>query len=148
MRRDILKEQKAAVADMGTSVYGLKNEIEELNLLSQLGKIFPSEYLLIFVSIFSFICWWCFILLFSFNNFEFLVASTLFLFNYIHISMFDFFGLAWCCLILFISIFFFVSKNESVIVRNIFFVLFLWNFFLNLININININIYIRQWIV
>ena len=57
MRRDILKEQKAAVADMGTSVYGLKNEIEELNLLSQLGKIFPSEYLLIFVSLFSFICW-------------------------------------------------------------------------------------------
>ena len=57
MRRDILKEQKAAVADMGTSVYGLKNEIEELNLLSQLGKFLSSEYLLIFVSIFSFICW-------------------------------------------------------------------------------------------
>ena len=31
MRRDILKEQKAAVADMGTSVYGLKNEIKLLN---------------------------------------------------------------------------------------------------------------------
>ena len=57
MRRDILKEQKAAVTDMGTSVYGLKNEIEELNLLTQLGKILPSEYLLILVFIFSFICW-------------------------------------------------------------------------------------------
>ena len=39
MRRDILKEQKAAVTDMGTSVNVLKIEIEELNLLNQLGEL-------------------------------------------------------------------------------------------------------------
>ena len=54
MRRDILKEQKAAVSDMGNSVYGLKSEIEELNLLSQIGKFSSIEYLLIFVCFFCF----------------------------------------------------------------------------------------------
>ena len=53
MRRDILKEQKAAVSDMGNSVYGLKSEIEELNLLSQIGKFNSIEYLTNFV---CFVC--------------------------------------------------------------------------------------------